>query len=165
MAAETYTYTPKKLIAGDDPDVITLPGTLLSGQILEAGTPLAADVDGKLYAHPGNTVGFVAATSAGSPTVSVETTLPVAGILMYATNASANTVNNAGNTVAAGVAADTPVTYYAAGNFFASQLAFYQNGNGSAAGTATALTSTNILKQKLFSRSKIVLTFQDTGEV
>lgn len=165
MAAETFTWSPSKLIAGHDPDIITLPGTLLSGQNLAAGTPLAQDADGKLYAHPGNTVGFVAGTSAGSPTVSIETTLPVAGILMNATNASTGTVNNAGATIAAGTAADTAVTYYAAGNFFASEIKFYQNGNGSAAGTATALTSTNILKQKLFNRSKIVLTFQDTGEV
>ncbi len=165
MAAETTTYTPKRLIAGADPDVITKPATLVSGQNLEAGTPLAADVDGKLFAHPGNTVGFVAGSSAGSTTVSIETTLPVAGILMNAANASTGTVNNAGNTVAAGTAADLAVTVYEAGNFFGDQLAWYQNGNGSTAGTATALCSTNLLKHKLMQRSKIVLTFLDTGEV
>lgn len=165
MAAETYTFTPAKLIAGSDPDIITKNGTLLSGQNLEAGTPLAQDVDGKLYAHPGNTVGYVAGSSAGSPTVAVDTTLPVAGILMYAANASTGTVNNAGNTVAAGTATDMPVQYYLGGNFFASQLVFKLNGNGSAAGSNMAAVSTNILKDKLFNQSKIVLTFQDTGEV
>ena len=166
MSAETYTFTPKKLIAGADPDILTDIGTLVSGQILEAGTPLVADPStGKLSAHPGNTVGFVAAASAGSPTVSIDTTPPVAGILMYASNASTGTVNNAGNTVAAGTAADLTVQYYKAGNFFADQIQFYQNGNGSAAGSAMALTSTNILKQKLFNQSMIILTFQDTGEV
>lgn len=165
MAAETYTFTPAKLIAGNDPDIITKSGTLLSGQILEAGTPLAMDADGKLYAHPGNTVGYVASSSAGSPTVAIDSTRPVAGILMYAANASTGTVNNAGNTVAAGTAADMTVQYYLAGNFFASQLVFKQNGNGSAAGSDMAATSTNILKDKLFNKSKIVLTHQDTGEV
>lgn len=166
MAAETFTFTPKKLIAGADPDILTDVGTLVSGQILEAGTLLVADPStGKLSAHPGNTVGYVAASSAGSPTVVVDTTAPVAGILMYASNASTGTVNNAGNTVAAGTAADLTVQYYKAGNFFADQLVFVQNGNGSAAGAAMALTTTNDLKRKLVSKSMILLTFQDTGEV
>lgn len=166
MAAETYTFTPKKLIAGADPDILTDVGTLVSGQILEAGTPLMADpTTGKLSAHPGNVVGYVAAASAGSPTVATDVTPPVAGILMYASNASTGTVNNAGNTVTAGVAADLTVQYYKAGNFFADQIQFFQNGSGSAAGAAMALTTTNDLKRKLFSKSMILLTFQDTGEV
>lgn len=165
MAVETFTFTPSKFRAGADPDLITIPGTLLSGQNLEAGTPLAMDANGKLYAHPGNTSGFLAATSAGSPTVAYDTTLPVAGILVYPVNASTGTVNNAGNTVTAGTAADTACNIYTSGNFFASELKFYLNGNGSAAGSATAATSTDILKQKLFINSRIVLTFQGTGEV
>lgn len=165
MAAETYSWSPKRLIAGAEPDVITATGTLLSGQNLEAGTVLAADSNGKLYAHPGNTSGFVAATSAGSPTVALDTTIPVAGILVYAANASTGTVNNAGNTVAAGTAADLTVQVYKGGNFFADQLVYKLNGNGSAAGADMAATSTNILKQKLFNGSLFVLTFLDTGEV
>jgi hypothetical protein len=165
MATETFTLTPKKLFAGSWPYVVTKPGTLLSGQILEAGTPLAADSAGKLFAHPGNTSGFIAATSAGSPTVALDTTIAVAGILMNAANASTGTVNNAGNTVVAGVAADLAVTVYKAGDFFADQLVYKLNGNGAAAGADMANMSTNILKQKLFDNSKIVLTFQDTGEV
>lgn len=166
MAAETYTFTPKKLIASADPDILTAEGTLVSGQILEAGTLLVADkATGKLSAHPGNTTGFVAASSAGSPTVEIDTTPPVAGILMYASNASTGTVNNAGNTVAAGTAADLAVQYYKGGNFFADQLVYKQNGNGSAAGADMASVSTNILKQKLVNGSLIALTFQATGEV
>jgi hypothetical protein len=160
MATETYTFTPKKLIAGADPDVIVKSGTLLSGQNLISGTPLQADSAGKLSAHPGNTSGFVAATSAGSPTVAVDTTPPVAGILVYSVNASTGTTDNAGNTVAAGVAADTPCVIYKAGDFFADQLTFALSG-----GSAMANVGTNILKAKLFNNSKIVLTFQDVGEV
>jgi hypothetical protein len=166
MSAETYTSTPKKFFAGSDPDIITAEGTLVSGQILEAGTLLVADKStGKLSAHPGNTTGFIAATSGGGVTVEIDTTPPVAGILMYAYNASTGTVNNAGNTVAAGTAADLAVQYYKGGNFFASQLVFKQNGNGSAAGSDMAATSTDILKQKLVNGSLIALTFQATGEV
>lgn len=165
MAAETYSWSPKKLIAGHDPDVITETGTLVSGQNLAAGTPLAWDTNGKLYAHPGIVTSYAASTSAGSPTIAFDATFPVAGILMHDINASTSTVNNNGSTVVAGTATDTAITYYSAGNFFADQIQFYQNGNGSAAGTATAGVSTNILKQKFFAQSKIVLTFQDTGEV
>lgn len=165
MAAETFTYTPKKLIAGADPDVISQSGILLSGQILEAGTILAQDKNGKLYAHPGNTTGFMAATSAGAVTTEFDNTLPVAGILVFAANASTGTVNNAGNTVVAGTAADLTVQVYKAGNFFADQLVYKLNGNGSAAGADMAAVSTNVLKQKLVAGSLFVLTFQDTGEV
>jgi hypothetical protein len=165
MAAETFSTTPKRLIAGADPDVTSTSGTLLSGQILEAGTLLAQDKAGKYYAHPGNTTGFVAASSAGSPTVEIDTTVPVAGILVYPSNASTGTVNNAGNTVVAGTAADLTVQVYKSGNFFADQLVWKQNGNGSAAGADMAAVSTNILKQKLVVGSMFALTFLDTGEV
>ena len=69
MAAETFTYSPKRLLAGDEPDVITRPSTLLLGQNLTAGTLLESDLAGKLKAHAGVN--------------------KVAGILQYDTNATA----------------------------------------------------------------------------
>ena len=69
MAAETFTWSPQRLLAGHDPDVITVPGTLLSGQNLAAGTLLESDAAGKWKVH----------ANAGAK---------VAGILMNATNAT-----------------------------------------------------------------------------
>lgn len=53
MAAETFTYTPKRLIAGSDPDIVTRPGTLVLGQNLAAGTLLESDAAGKWKVHAG----------------------------------------------------------------------------------------------------------------
>lgn len=53
MAAETFTYTPKRLIAGSEPDVITKPCTVLSGQNLAANTLVESDLAGKLKVHAG----------------------------------------------------------------------------------------------------------------
>lgn len=160
MAAETTTYTPVKLFAGHFPEILTAPATLLTDENLAAYTLLAADSAGKLYAHPGNETGFVAATSAGSPTVEIDTTIPVAGILVEAANASTGTTNNNGETVVAGTSADLAVNIYKSGNFFASQLVFKLTGGGDMADVAT-----DILKQKLVNDSLIALAFQDTGEV
>src|SRR5574343_544914 len=157
------TYTPSKELAGEG--WVTVSGTLLSGQNLEELTVLAQDSAGKYYAHPGNTSGFVAAASAGSPTVAADTTLPVAGILRYATNASTGTVNNAGNTVDAGVAADTACSVIVDGHFFGDELVYKLNGNGSAAGADMANTSTTALKAKLFAGSSLHVSFQQVGEV
>lgn len=118
MTAETFTFTPKRLIAGADPDPITRPGTLLLGQNLAAGTLLESDAAGKWKVHAGVN--------------------KVAGILMYATDATS---------------ADTNAVAYVAGDFFADQLVFPSS------------ASTNLLKQKLVESSLIVLTFLDTGEV
>lgn len=155
MAAETFTYSPKRLIAGADPDVVVRPGTVVSGQNLAVGTILASDANGKWYAHPGFATGYVASASAGSPTTAIDVTLPIAGILQYAVNASTGTTDNAGNTVAAGVAADAQATAIVAADIFADQLVW----------TGVTGTGTNLLKQKFFDKSKIVLTFLDTGEV
>lgn len=69
MAAETFTYSPKKLIAGSDPDVVVRTGTLLLGQNLAAGTLLESDTAGKWKVHAGVN--------------------KVAGILQYAVDATA----------------------------------------------------------------------------
>ena len=53
MAAETFTYTPKKLIAGSDPDVVVKPCTVLTGQNLAACTLVESDAAGKMKAHAG----------------------------------------------------------------------------------------------------------------
>lgn len=53
MAAETFTYTPKRLIAGSDPDIIVRPGTVVTGQNLAAGTLLESDAAGKWKVHAG----------------------------------------------------------------------------------------------------------------
>jgi hypothetical protein len=53
MAAETFTYTPKRLIAGSDPDVVTKPCTVLSGQNLAQYTLVESDAAGKMKAHAG----------------------------------------------------------------------------------------------------------------
>ena len=53
MAAETFTYTPKKLIAGSDPDVVVKPCTVLTGQNLAAYTLVESDAAGKMKAHAG----------------------------------------------------------------------------------------------------------------
>lgn len=96
MAAETFTFTPKKLIAGSDPDIITIPGTLLSGQNLAAGTLVESDTAGKWKVHSG-----IDANSAPLK--------KVAGVLMNAVDASA---------------ADANAIVYISGNFFADQLVF-----------------------------------------
>jgi len=53
MAAETFTYTPKRLIAGNDPDVVTKPCTVVSGQNLAEYTLVESDAAGKMKAHAG----------------------------------------------------------------------------------------------------------------
>lgn len=53
MAAETFTFTPKRLVAGSDPDLVVRAGTLLLGQNLAAGTLLESDVAGKWKVHAG----------------------------------------------------------------------------------------------------------------
>ena len=53
MAAETFTYTPKRLIAGSDPDIIVRPGTVVTGQNLAQYTLLESDVAGKWKVHGG----------------------------------------------------------------------------------------------------------------
>jgi hypothetical protein len=126
MAAETFTYTPKKLIAGSEPDIITIPGTLLSGQNLAAGTLVESDTAGKWKVH------------SGIDGTSKEPLKKVAGVLVYATDATS---------------ADTNAVVYVAGNFFADQLTF------------PAAVNTNLLKAKFVEGSNIVLTFQATGEV
>lgn len=96
MAAETTTFTPVKLIAGSDPDILTASGTLLSGQNITTNyTFLESDSAGKLKVHSGITAGVPNAK--------------VAGILIRATDATSG---------------DTTVQYYKAGCFFASALTF-----------------------------------------
>jgi hypothetical protein len=53
MAAETFTYTPKRLIAGSDPDVVTKPCTVVLGQNLAQYTLVESDAAGKMKAHAG----------------------------------------------------------------------------------------------------------------
>lgn len=97
MAAETTTFTPVKLIAGSDPDILTAPGTLLSGQNLAAGTLVESDTAGKWKVH------------SGIDGTSKEPLKKVAGVLVNAVDASA---------------ADAAAIIYISGNFFASQLTF-----------------------------------------
>ena len=53
MAAETVTYTPKRLVAGSDPDVVVRIGTVVTGQSLAQFTLLESDVAGKWKVHAG----------------------------------------------------------------------------------------------------------------
>jgi hypothetical protein len=69
MAAETFTWSPKRLLAGHDPDVVIRAGTLVTGQNLAAGTLLESDAAGKWKVH----------ANAGAK---------VAGVLMNATDAT-----------------------------------------------------------------------------
>ena len=55
MAAETFTYSPKRLIAGSDPDVVVKPGTVVLGQNLAQYTLLESDAAGKWKVHAGGT--------------------------------------------------------------------------------------------------------------
>ena len=102
MAAETTTYTPQKLFAGDHPRVVTQPCTVLSGQDLAAFTIVESDADGKLITH----AGFV---DDGTATT-IDITAPVVGVLTAAVDASA---------------ADVDGTVYTSGYFFASQLIWH----------------------------------------
>jgi predicted secreted protein len=74
MAAETFTYTPKRLLASSDPDVIVKTGTLVTGQNLAQYTLLESDAAGKWKVHAGvNKVAGILlnatdATSADQPT-------------------------------------------------------------------------------------------------
>ena len=97
MAAETTTFTPVKLIAGSDPDIITVPGTLLSGQNLAAGVLVESDTAGKWKVH------------SGIDGTSKEPLKKVAGVLVNAVDASGG---------------DAAALVYISGNFFASQLTF-----------------------------------------
>jgi hypothetical protein len=133
MAAETYTYIPKKFIAGSDPDYVAKPCTVVSGQNLAAGSVVEFDINGKVITSGG----------VNRP----------AGVLAYAVNASVSTTNNKGETVAAGVAADTAGILIKCGDLFSSELFF------------NATQSTNLLKAKLMDGTMIVLSFQDVGEV
>lgn len=53
MAAETFTYSPKRLIAGADPDVVVKPCTVLLGQNLAQYTLVESDLAGKMKVHAG----------------------------------------------------------------------------------------------------------------
>ena len=133
MAAESYAFNPKKFVANYNPELVVKPCTVLSGQNLAAGSIVEFDAAGKVITSGG----------VNKP----------AGVLMYPVNASAGTTNNKGETVVAGIAADTAGLIYKAGDFFASELFFH------------ATQSTNLLKSKLVDGTMIALTFQDVGEV
>jgi len=105
MAAETYTFTPKKFFAGASPEPILKNVTVLSGQNLAAGSLVEFDAAGKVITSGG----------VNKP----------AGVLVNAVNASTGTTNNKGETVPAGAAADTSGFIYKSGDFFASELFFH----------------------------------------
>ena len=54
MAAETYTFTPKKLIAGSDPDVVTQSGTYAAANTtITEYTLVETNAAGEWIAHAG----------------------------------------------------------------------------------------------------------------
>jgi len=145
MATPTFTWTPKRLVAAADPDLISKPSTMASALVttaVAAGTLLESDATG--YLKPYATVGA-----------------KVAGVLMHSVNTTTATVDNKGSSVdeygnpyvALGVAAPQPITVWVAGDFFADQLVF------------PATATTNLLKSKIVEGSMIALTFIDLGEV
>lgn len=138
MAAETHTFTPQKLFASDYPRVLTSPVTVVSGQNLAVNTIVASDANGKILAHPDFDTDFVADTSAGAVTKSLDVTKVVAGVLVAAVDATGG---------------DTAGIIYESGHFYADQLVW------------PAGATTNALKRKLLEGSLIKVTFQDTGEV
>ena len=80
MAAETFTYSPKRLIAGSDPDIVVRPSTLLLGQNLTAGTLLESDTAGKLKVHAGvNKVAGILQQDTNATSADTACTVYVAG--------------------------------------------------------------------------------------
>lgn len=138
MAAETTTFTPVKLFAGDFPPPLTAPVTVLDGEVLSQYEVIASDAAGKVISHIGLDTDFVADASAGAVTKEIETTRPVVGIMVEALSPSG---------------ADGAGIAYTSGCFFASQLVW------------PAGVTTDLLKAKLVEGSNIRVVFQDTGEV
>ena len=138
MVAETHTYTPVKLFAGHFPEPMTNDVTVLSGEVLAQYEIVATNSAGKVIAHPDFDTDFVADTSAGAVTKSLDVTRPVAGVMVTAVDATAG---------------DLPGNMWVSGCFFASQLVW------------PAGATTNALKMKLLEGSLIKVVFQDVGEV
>lgn len=99
MAAETTTYTPVKLFAGDFPPVLTAPGTLLDGEVLSQYELVETNAAGKLVEH----LGFVDDATAAT----IDITAPVVGVMIQAASPSG---------------ADATVQIYTSGCFFAGQI-------------------------------------------
>lgn len=135
---ETTTFTPQKLFAGDYPAPFSEPATVLDGQVLVASEIVARDIAGKIIAHGGLDTDFLADLSAGAVTKEIETTRPVAGIMVNALSPSG---------------ADGAGLIYSSGCFHADQLVW------------PAGVTTNIQKQKLLEGSLIRVVFEDLGEV
>lgn len=54
MAAETYTFTPKKLIAGSEPDIVTQSGTYAAANTtITEYTLVETNISGEWIAHAG----------------------------------------------------------------------------------------------------------------
>ena len=99
MAAETTTYAPVKLFAGDFPPILTAPVTILDGEVLSQYELVESDAAGKGVAHLGFALDGVA--------TSIDITAPVIGIMISALSPSG---------------ADGAGQMYTSGAFFASQL-------------------------------------------
>lgn len=141
MAATTTTYTPDELFAGevsDDREIVTV----VSGQNLAANTIVMTDSAGKVLAHNG--VCTASMTQSGTTPFAVTFTpaQKVAGVLIYAVDASGG---------------DAQGAIYKDGNFFADKLVWPATINGAPV--------TNLLKRKLLEGSDISVTFSATGEL
>lgn len=141
MAAETTTFTPDELFAGevsDDREIVTV----VTGQNLAANTIVMTDSAGKVLAHDGICSTTITQSGTTPFAVTLSAAHKVAGVLIYAVDASA---------------ADVQGAIYKDGNFFADKLVWPSTINGAAV--------TNLLKRKLLEGSDISVTFSATGEL
>jgi hypothetical protein len=120
---ETVTFTPAELFAGKVSE-IRKQGTVKSGQNLAANTVVMSDAAGKWVIHDG------------------VTTKNVAGVLIYAVDASA---------------ADAAGAVYKDGDFIATKLVWPATIDGGAV--------SDLLKAKLLENSNIFVSFYNAGEL
>ena len=140
MAAESTSYTPAELFAGEA-SKRRRAVTVKSGQDLAANTVVMFDADGKIVAHDG----VITASLAQSGTTPFAATLtngnPVAGVLIAAVDADG---------------ADAAGMIYCDGDFIGSLLVWPATIDGAAV--------TNLLKQKMFVGTELFATFYTAGE-
>ena len=140
MAAESTSYTPTELFAGQASETRRTV-TVVSGQNLAANTVVMFDAAGKITAHDG----VITTTLAQSGTTPFAATLtlgtPVAGVLIAAVDASGG---------------DTAGMIYCDGDFIGSKLVWPATIDGGAV--------SNLLKQKMFVGTELYATFYTAGE-
>lgn len=81
MATETFTYTPKKLIAGSDPDIVTQSGTFAAAATFTTEyTLVETNAAGEWIAHAGtNKVAGIAINHTGASQASLPGQAYIAG--------------------------------------------------------------------------------------